>query len=326
MGFSVIDGILRAMAKLHYRSITGETTSVECEEEETVLEALERAGLPAASSCRAGVCETCLLRARSGTPGADAQQDLRATWRASGYFLACVAIPETDLEIEPIDAPPLTIEANVLDQRSRGHRWREVTVAFDPEQPSAAEPRGGQWTWHDAKPGEPRRGVVVGRDFGKRETQLAFEGAEPLHAELRFFEPRGDAFFVTAPDQRRLIVATDTESTAAAVGVIADALAARSDLPIDLFWPNTAEAQRDRAEWLEPISSDAVEVHVVSQPLDADTVLTRRPDLRSTTVVVCGREETLKGLRAPLFRSGASPTRVLRVVYPDAPPSQPRNS
>jgi CDP-4-dehydro-6-deoxyglucose reductase, E3 len=66
---------------------------------ESVLEGLARHGVGLPAACRAGVCHSCLLRAESGDPGQAGQDRLKATLAASGYFLACLARPVTDVTV-----------------------------------------------------------------------------------------------------------------------------------------------------------------------------------------------------------------------------------
>ena len=76
---------------------------------ETVLEALERAGINAPHSCRAGQCQRCLHRAIAGRPTARSQEGLGAAQKALGYFLPCVCVPDCDLTIvRPDDTGGLT--------------------------------------------------------------------------------------------------------------------------------------------------------------------------------------------------------------------------
>ncbi len=71
---------------------------------ESVLDAMARHGVGLPSACRVGSCQACMIRSVSGDPGPDARRGLKATWRASGYFLACLARPSCDLTVaEPGD-------------------------------------------------------------------------------------------------------------------------------------------------------------------------------------------------------------------------------
>lgn len=72
---------------------------------ETVLDVLLRQGVELARSCRKGVCQTCILRSTSGPPPARAQEGLKPTLRAQGYFLPCMCPVAADMTIAaPRDA------------------------------------------------------------------------------------------------------------------------------------------------------------------------------------------------------------------------------
>ena len=66
---------------------------------ETVLDALEGAGIHVPNSCRTGVCQSCLMQACSGDVPDEAQSGISSAKRELGYFLACVCRPTSDLEV-----------------------------------------------------------------------------------------------------------------------------------------------------------------------------------------------------------------------------------
>lgn len=66
---------------------------------ETVLDCLDRNQAAVPSYCRNGVCQTCLVRAEEGVVPAAAQQGLKETWRAQGWFLACMCRPDSDMRV-----------------------------------------------------------------------------------------------------------------------------------------------------------------------------------------------------------------------------------
>lgn len=66
---------------------------------ETVLDCLLRHRIAVPHSCKAGACQTCLMRATSGVVPEAAQQGLRDTLRAQNYFLACSCEPAEDLTV-----------------------------------------------------------------------------------------------------------------------------------------------------------------------------------------------------------------------------------
>jgi ferredoxin len=65
----------------------------------TLLEQAEAAGVPIANSCRAGFCGACKVKVESGKvhqPDVPALQDHE---RNMGMALACCCVPETDIEV-----------------------------------------------------------------------------------------------------------------------------------------------------------------------------------------------------------------------------------
>lgn len=70
-------------------------------EGETVLEAFERTGVIIPSSCRAGVCQFCMVKAVKGEVPRQAQEGLKPTLQASGHFLACLCRATGPLVCEP---------------------------------------------------------------------------------------------------------------------------------------------------------------------------------------------------------------------------------
>lgn len=67
----------------------------------TLLLAAQQAGIRLPSSCRNGTCRTCLCRLRSGSvrylidwPGVSLDE------KRDGWILPCVAVAESDLELE----------------------------------------------------------------------------------------------------------------------------------------------------------------------------------------------------------------------------------
>ena len=74
------------------------------EDGESVLDCLLRNGQQVSSLCRSGACQSCLLKATSGTLPAAAQVGLKDSWRQQRFFLACVCRPSEDLVLERCDA------------------------------------------------------------------------------------------------------------------------------------------------------------------------------------------------------------------------------
>jgi NAD(P)H-flavin reductase/ferredoxin len=71
----------------------------ECGGETSVLDCLTAAGIARPSSCRSGICHTCMMRCISGAVPERAQAGLSDVLVAQNFFLPCVCYPENDLEI-----------------------------------------------------------------------------------------------------------------------------------------------------------------------------------------------------------------------------------
>jgi NAD(P)H-flavin reductase len=88
-----------------------------CETGETLLDALQRQGVELSYSCKAGVCQTCLMRCIQGSVPLASQQELKANLRKQGYFLACQCVPEEDLHIDEPDNKELFVSAKLIDKK-----------------------------------------------------------------------------------------------------------------------------------------------------------------------------------------------------------------
>ncbi len=81
--------------------IRDDVRTIGARSDETLITALERAGIPAVVRCRSGVCGFCHSRLVSGECYIAPENDFRrAADRKFGYIHPCSAYPLTDLEIE----------------------------------------------------------------------------------------------------------------------------------------------------------------------------------------------------------------------------------
>ena len=104
-----------------------------------MLDCLLRHEQPVASSCRSGVCHSCIVQGRGSVPPIS-QRGLRPSVAAQGYFLACQCPAERGLEITSAESLP-THESRVIsvEQLSPG------VVRILVQRPAALEFRAGQF-------------------------------------------------------------------------------------------------------------------------------------------------------------------------------------
>jgi CDP-4-dehydro-6-deoxyglucose reductase len=307
---------------------------LEAEAGENVLDTLLRAGVPIASACRAGACQSCLVQVTRGDVPKGAQPGLKDSLRARGFALACQLPATNDLELSSTGAQALSLPARV---EAVERLAREILrVRLLPERTLSY--RAGQFLTLIRGDGLARSYSLASRpqdgDALELHVRVLPEGrmsrwlasSDALGQAVQVRGPAGDCFY-TARDRTQPLVLVGVGSGLAPLwGIVRDALEAGHTAPIELWHgARTPDGLYLRNE-LKALSAarrnfsyhpcalegeaDGLEVRVGR--LD-ELLLKALPSFAERRFFLCGDAPLVKSLKRALFVRGAS----LEEIYAD---------
>ncbi len=312
--------------------ITFEGKRYECAPEETILEGLERQGVLLPSSCRAGSCQTCMMRAVSGEPTPESQQGIKDTLRVQGYFLACMCKPREDMEIS-LAATSEKRKAEVIEKR-----WMNEQVIRLRLKSEGFDYIPGQFiNLVRAEDGLTRSYSLASlpddEDFLELHVRHIPGGKVSgwVHSTLKkgdrvtISPATGDCFYTPGqPTQNLLLIGTGT-GLAPLYGILRDALRQGHQGDIHLYHGSSTVEGLYLVDELKALDAAHANVHYhpcVSQGTPPAGIASGRADQKALEeigklggwrIYLCGREDMVKSARQKAFLSGAS----LKDIYAD---------
>ena len=98
------------------------------EPQESVLQCLLRHEVDYPNSCQAGICQSCLIKAREGDVNPSWQEGLPETLKAQGYFLACLARPEDAIQLTAPDSAECEVLAQIINVKPLNYNVMQLTL------------------------------------------------------------------------------------------------------------------------------------------------------------------------------------------------------
>ncbi len=305
-----------------------------------MLECLERHGVAVVSSCRAGVCQSCAMRAVAGEVPAAAQAGLKPSRKAQGYFLSCQCPVSDDLEVVP-SSEMRTATARIAEAVERPRGILRVRLELFDDFPF----RAGQYVQLVRADGLSRAYSIAnlpGEGFlelhvavlsgGKMSEWL--RGAVGQTLEVR--GPQGDCFYMNEPDEPLLLAGTGT-GLSPLLGVLRAALRAGHRAPICFIHGARSVELLYERHLLDELSRQHANVRVLysvlspaaaaapppppppppPQDLDGifedpiDQVVARQSvDTRTSRIYLCGSPDIVAKLKKKIYIAGASLDRI----------------
>ena len=302
---------------------------------DNLLDALLAAGITVASSCRAGACQQCLVRATSGSPPLEAQAGLKEAQRLQGYFLACQARASEDLTISLSAARELDVPARVVSVERLSPDV--LRVLLRPTRPLAY--RAGQYVTLIRADGLARSYSLASlpvsdsaclelhvRIFpnGRMSGWLASHRCRQADVAIR--GPLGECFYVPGNPTQPLLLAGTGTGLAPLWGILHDALASGHSGPIEL-WHGARVTEglylvRELAAlacvhphftYRRCVLEGTADSHTAVGTLDS-AVLSSAPSFDGHRVFLCGDPNLVHVMKRKLFLKGAS----IREIHADA--------
>jgi len=298
---------------------------------ESVLDCLLRNEIQVSHSCKAGACQSCLIRCTSGNVPASAQFGLKDTLRARGYFLACSLKPEGDIAVAT--ANNVRVEARItgLDRLSRS----VMRVRLQTTEP--IEYFAGQFVSVFREDGLARSYSLASLPAeGDLELHVrhipngAMSGwlhAEAqLHTSLWLQGPSGSCFYTPGSTDQPILLAGAGTGLAPLYGIARDALYQGHKAPVWLFHGAVTPEGLYLTRELSALEHEFPNFHYVRCVLrDSDTpevevneldksILGKFKSLAGWRGYVCGDPALVNLLRKKLFLAGMAS----KAIFADA--------
>lgn len=314
--------------------VTFNGTQYECEKNESVLETLTRHGVFVPSSCRSGICQTCLMKAIQGQPPIEAQQGLRESQRAGNYFLSCICKPCGDMEValpsaEALSKVNVTVVAKMPLNDNITQFFLQCKTAFDY--------RAGQFINIHRADGLIRSYSIASLQNENRIIEIhvkklmSGQMSNWLHTSIAIGDtleisgPYGECFYNANDTEQPILLIGTGSGLAPLLGVVRDALSRQhrgsihlfhgSHSAADLYFVNDLkklEEKYDNFRYVPCVSDDEKIVQGVSGRVDI-VALTSIKKLSGWRVYLCGNPDMVKSTKRKAYLAGAS----LKEIFAD---------
>lgn len=306
--------------------------SYECGND-SVLDCLTAQGVHIPSSCRSGVCQSCLMRSIGGEVPQKAQAGLKPTLAAQNYFLACSCYPEHDIEIALPDAGLGKLDARVTDIELLNADILGIRL-----QPSRSlEYKAGQfinlykddstvrsYSLASVPALEDELFLNVRKVPGGLVSGWIFEKLE-IGDSITISDASGDCFYVSGNENQNILLVATGSGLAPLYGIVRDALQCGHRGKLCLYHGSYDTKGFYLVKELEalarahanfsyvPCVSDGIAPQGYASGMVLDVALSEQPNLSGWRVFLCGNPNMVNAAKQQTFFAGAS----MREIFAD---------
>lgn len=298
----------------------------QCEPGESVLDCLIRHGVSVNYSCKAGICQSCMMVAVKGEPTPASQLGIRETLRVQDHFLICSCVPEMDMLVAVPNSVGSSFEVTVL---SRDKLSADV-VRLRLSRPDDYDYRPGQFLNLTNDGGISRSYSLASvpelDDFLELHIRIVPGGqvsgwvAKVLQVGdvVTISQAAGECSYLPGREQQSLLLIGTGTGLAPLVGIARNAVRQGHTGPINLYHGSSTDeglylvnelTEMDKANDVfhyYPCVSRGKVHNNIRAGRAADIALQDFKNLSGWRVFLCGREDMVKTTQKKSFLAGAS--------------------
>jgi len=316
------------------KKITIGERRIDCQQGESLLDALLREQVDIPYACREGACQSCMVRSLLGSPPPEAQKGLKDVLQHQNYFLACLCLPHADMTIS-IGASPATFnQATVIGKELLNPETLLLTI----ELAAPMDYYAGQFVNLKRADGLIRSYSIANNRIHAHKLTFHIRRlagghfSEWAHQELAIgdridvSDPQGSCFYLPNNLEQNMLLVGTGSGLAPLAGIIEEALHEGHHGEIHLYH---GSREKDGLYWIAemreleqkhpnfhytPCVSRGDATDGLAQGRANDVALSELSSLKNWRVYLCGHPDMVHQTKRDAFLKGAN----FQNIYSDA--------
>ena len=313
--------------------ITYQGKNYDCEAGESVLDCLSRHDVSYPSSCKSGICQSCLMVAVEGEPSAKSKEGLKETLKVQNYFLACSHVPDTDMVVSDPDS---SVTQQSISKVIKKELLNDDILRLQLSPQDEFKFRPGQFINVKRDDGLVRSYSIASLPDTDEQIELHVRHLDQgdmttwMHQSLNV----GDSLLISGPAGECMYLPTDLNQTillagtgsglAPLWGIVRDALQHGHQGDIHLFHGSYTAAGLYLVDEIRALAKEyknfyytpCVDVDApegVTEGRIDNILLDKYPDMKNKRIFLCGHPDMVQGIKKKCFLAGAN----LKEIYAD---------